>query len=378
MKVQPEAHLWAGTFERDAEDVLALLRDLAADIASNITVAIDTATTSAGETRKVDPDAYAAFLAGVHYNAQMSPKGLEQAVALFHTAIAKDPDFAAPVAHLAVAMFNLLATAVLDPREHIDRLTHLAASAVRLDPLLPEAWAAHAWSGLLKCDLPAAVDSLQRGISAAPSHSYPHLMAVLAFTAQRAFDRAIAAAHRVLELDPWAPWASAMMGWALHYAGRDAEAIPHLHRVLELHPDCMIARFILPKSLLRSGDEAGAIAAAQQSLAAYPDNAIVLGYAAFVLSHTGHHIEAHQLLERLYSLRAATGWVCPYYVAIALGALGRRDEAFAELERMVAGESVNGYLLAIDPFLEPLRDDARFDRIVEAIGVGSKERGSLS
>jgi hypothetical protein len=45
---------------------------------------------------------------------------------------------------------------------------------------------------------------------------------------------------------------------------------------------------------------------------------------------------------------------------------------------MVAGESVNGYLLAIDPFLEPLRDDARFDRIVEAIGVGSKERGSLS
>jgi tetratricopeptide (TPR) repeat protein len=267
---------------------------------------------------------------------------------------------------------------VLDPREHLDRLTHLAASAVRLDPLLPEAWAAHAWSGLLRGDLPAAVDSLQRGISAAPSHSYPHLMAVLAFTAQRAFDRAIAAAHRVLELDPWAPWASAMMGWALHYAGRDAEAIPHLHRVLELHPDYMIARFILPKSLLRSGDEAGAIAAAQQSLAAYPDNAIVLGYAAFVLSHTGHHIEAHQLLERLYSLRAATGWVCPYYVAIALGALGRRDEAFAELERMVAGESVNGYLLAIDPFLEPLRNDARFDRVVEAIGVGSKARGSPS
>lgn len=68
--------------------------------------------------------------------------------------------------------------------------------------------------------------------------------------------------------------------------------------------------------------------------------------------------------------RDARGFASPYYAAVALGALGRREEALAEIDRIEGAASTTGWLLRVDPHFDPIRDDPRFDAALARIGLG--------
>ena len=57
-----------------------------------------------------------------------------------------------------------------------------------------------------------------------------------------------------------------------------------------------------------------------------------------------------------------------YYRAWVHLELGRRDEALAALERAVERREEQVSWIAVDPVIEPLRDDRRLARLVRAAG----------
>ena len=60
----------------------------------------------------------------------------------------------------------------------------------------------------------------------------------------------------------------------------------------------------------------------------------------------------------------------PYYVAALYAAVGQRDSAFAWLDRAYAMHQTDIVSMKVDPTMDPLRNDPRFDRLLRRIGLG--------
>ena len=73
-------------------------------------------------------------------------------------------------------------------------------------------------------------------------------------------------------------------------------------------------------------------------------------------------------MERRVRL-AERDYLDPYYPAVAAGALGDSDRAFELLDELCAGPSVSGFNVLVDPLLDPLRGDPRYDAILERLGL---------
>ena len=77
------------------------------------------------------------------------------------------------------------------------------------------------------------------------------------------------------------------------------------------------------------------------------------------LAKNGRWREALDTLEDLERVRQ-TEYVDAFYIALLKDELGKRDEAFQELERAYRENSVMLSLMDVDPKLDGLRADARF------------------
>ena len=90
--------------------------------------------------------------------------------------------------------------------------------------------------------------------------------------------------------------------------------------------------------------------------------------------NSGRRAEALTILQQLEELRN-TEYVDAYFQALLLHALGRKDEAFQELERAANENSAALFVLDVDPRVDPLRADPRFgpirDRVFSASALAA-------
>lgn len=88
----------------------------------------------------------------------------------------------------------------------------------------------------------------------------------------------------------------------------------------------------------------------------------------FALAKSGDRVRARRAVGDLASL-ARQRYVSPMMRAIAHAGLGEMDVAFAFVEEAVARFDPWAAYIAVDPFLDQLRADPRFDRLVDRIAA---------
>jgi hypothetical protein len=93
----------------------------------------------------------------------------------------------------------------------------------------------------------------------------------------------------------------------------------------------------------------------------------MLGHA---LALRGCRAEAEEILRQLDCQRA-TEYVSGMAAAVIKLGLGDRDEFFERIEGAVRDKSGWLVYLKTDPRLDPVRGDCRFDRLLEAVGLGA-------
>jgi tetratricopeptide (TPR) repeat protein len=86
----------------------------------------------------------------------------------------------------------------------------------------------------------------------------------------------------------------------------------------------------------------------------------------------GDRAEAEDILRRLDSMRSAQH-VSAMDSALITLALRRFEEAFEWMEKAVSEKSGWLVYLKTDPRLDPLRGGARFDRVLQAIGLADEK-----
>lgn len=179
--------------------------------------------------------------------------------------------------------------------------------------------------------------------------------------------------RRALELDPLEPGVNWAHGWTLHKARRWAPSTRALERTRELYPSYALLYPFLAANHAFTGDAGAAHKALDQGLTLASDDQLALGYGAAVLAMVGEEDRAHELTTRLENLEH--GYRDPYYLAVAAGALGDADRAFELLREMCEGPSVSAYNTRVDPLLDPIREDPRFDQILDRLDLPMIESG---
>jgi len=91
----------------------------------------------------------------------------------------------------------------------------------------------------------------------------------------------------------------------------------------------------------------------------------MLGHA---YAKAGRRSDAQKELRTLKTA-SQSRYVAPAYLAIVYIALGDKDQAFAWLERSYLDRSEHMLYLKMEPLVDPLRDDPRFDSLLKRTGL---------
>ena len=367
-----ERQLWAEAYERDLSDVLELQSDLATEISRQIRVTVTAQERGRmASSRRVDPNAYDAYLRGRHFLNKRYRDDLRRAVDYFTVAIDRDPTYAPAHAGLADS-YALLATVgydVLPPHDGMPKARAAARAAVDLDPSMAPAHASLGYVALsYEWDFAAADEHFARAIACDAGYSTAHLWYGHSLFAQCRLDAAARAMREALAIDPLSVPCNLGVGWSLYYARRFDDAIAQHRKTLEIAPQLPMVLYELGLSYQNTGNYEQALQAYQRGYELSGGEAASRMLLAHVLALMGRGSEAHHHLHELEE-RAKRQYVTSLYIAFVHAGLGDRDAAFAWFDK--AYDERCNYLvyLGVEPSLDSVRGDARYLRLMQRIGL---------
>jgi adenylate cyclase len=368
--VRTEGHLWAKTFDRDLDDVLAVQVELANAVAEALQVSLPGGGNPRLASRPpVRSDSYLAYLKGRTLVYGYNRSSLASAKAEFERAIALDPTNAAAHSGLADVTRILGGFFPEFPREEWDRASRrLATRAVELDPNLGEAHASLAVILWDDYDYAGAEHEFQVALALNPSYAWAHNsyggMLEDQGRAHEALDQLLLAEAA----DPLGTLQLLQLGFLFTWLGRWEEALDRIHHLGELEPSHPWYRFVLAHYYLAHGEREQGLAEMErwEELESDPRRKPIIRATRLALG--GQPEEARALLRREETLPAyePTLWL----VAVVYAYVGDLDDGFRWLERAVDRHSIAFQSIRLDPRLEPMRRDPRFHRLLKRMNLG--------
>ena len=356
---ETENQLWGKQYTRKVTSLVALQAEIARDVSERL----KTRLTGADEQRlgkdyTDNPQAYQLYLKGRFYWNKRMP---EKAIECFQKAIALDPSYALAYAGLADAYGQ--PREGLPPRERMPKAREAALKALSLDGRLAEA---HTALGQILTrydyDFAGGEREFQLAIELNPRYATAHQRYGELLTYQGRFAEASAEYSWALELEPLSLAINQTYGESLVLARRYDEAIMQLQKTLELEPDFSLPFNFLSIAYQMTGKQAESVEARarvlegegdQQSATLVRESYAKGGWQAYLQFMCG---------ER----RPAT--LAFFILATYQAALGERDNAFAALDKSYENREFPFRLLKVDPRLDPLRDDPRYQELLRKVG----------
>ncbi|HWS96444.1 MAG TPA: winged helix-turn-helix domain-containing protein, partial [Candidatus Methylomirabilis sp.] len=202
--VKNQAHLWAGSYDRDRSDVLQAQAEIARAVAQQIKVTLTPQwQQQLSGARRVNPDAYLDYLRGVVEGQDFTFEAMAREQAYYERALQKDPNFALAYAGLANCYLSYMITRKMPPGEAAKRTKELVGKALQLDANLGEAYGILAYTNWrFDWDVQAADRNFQRALELSQNSRrvHSHHITYLAWRGQPA--QALVEAAIARQLDP--------------------------------------------------------------------------------------------------------------------------------------------------------------------------------
>jgi len=369
-----DAHLWGDIYDRKLTDIFAVESDIATTIADTLQAKLTGAEKQMIAAQPTsNTTAYELYLKGRSLWSKRGGENLRQAIAFYEQAIAHDPNYALAYTGLAESYVVLPVYTEVVPQEAYAEAKAAALKALQLDDKLAEAHTALADVLFNELDMAGSISEFQRAIALDPNYATAHQWyGCDPLRAIGRFDEAIAEGKRAVELDPLSPIINSDLGRTLTMARRYDEAIAQLRKTLEIDPTLWVARFNLGETFQLKNDMATAIAEYTKAQQLSDDLRARVPLAA-AKAQSGDKEAAVQMLAELEELARHRN-VRAYWRTVLYLSLGNRDEAIRLLEQGVADhEGLDIAWIKVDPLLDPLRGDPRFEALVQKV-VGPKQK----
>jgi TolB-like protein/Tfp pilus assembly protein PilF len=365
--------LWSDNYDRDVTDVFAVDDEIAERIADRLHANVSAAEKSAIEKRPTENnEAYQLYLKGRYFWNRRSvalpqtADDLTKANDYFQQAIAHDENYALAYAGLADCYTARPRYRGISPEEFTAKAKAAATKALQLDPNLGEA---HTSLGqLLNSEgrYAEAKREFMRAIELSPNYATAHhWFALFTLTPAGRFDEAFAEMKRALELDPFSVIANSNLGWLYIMARKYPEAVAQLRKTIELEPTSVGTHWALAKALELDRQYDEAIVEYQKSETIGKQYA--LAHLVHLYAARGDRPKAFQTMQELQELERR-GVVWNFGYAMAYAALGDKDKALDYLERSYGIKEIGSiFFIKVDPFLDPLRGNPRFEKLVNQV-----------
>jgi eukaryotic-like serine/threonine-protein kinase len=367
-----DRHLWADTYERDMEGVLAIQDDVARAVARQVDLKLTPAADAAlaAATRNVLPAAYDAYVRGRHAWDKRSEADLHEAIGFFQESIDADPTYAPAYAGMADCYAQLGYGSYISPEDAFPRARAAARKALELDPTLAEAHASLGFA-LMYYDwnFAGADAEYRRAIELNPNYAIAHQWYAYLLTAT---ERPLRDADREIEiaksLDPLSVPINIDRAYILHYYDENDEALRAVRLALDMNPKYAPGYFWLGRIYTSEGRYADAEAALQRigPLHTWTPAMAVQGY---LYAKSGRPEDAKRVLTEFDELRRQGRYASGYAIAVIYAGLGDREHVFSYLDAAYQERSHWLVWLKRDPRWNDVRSDARFQTLVRKIGL---------
>ena len=355
-------HLWSKTYDRDLGDVLKLQSEIATAVAGALKVTLlgDTsAKIELGGTR--NPAAFDAYLRGAKaYSSRRDMKDLPAAIAAYTEAIHLDPQYALAFAARSSTHSGYAQEAVTGAKEEFDKAQADARQALKLAPDLAQAHLALAMASVTgTLDFMQASKEYERALALAPGNAQVLRESGSFAALMGRFDVGLEATRRALVLDPLARASHGLLGRALYAARRFEEAVVAFSDVISLDPGFKSAYAERGLAFYGLGD----LERARTSCEMKPDHWASQQCLAVVYGKLGRHTDAEAELARLKAL----GDGAAYQYATIYAQWGNPAKALEWLETALRLRDPGLSSLKTDPLMDPIRQEARFKNVMQAL-----------
>ena len=357
--------LWSQRYDRSLEDVFALQDEIARTIVTTLRGTLFADLAAPRLKRYTDNvAAYSLYLRGRYEWNKRTNEGVVDAIAYFERAIAADPRYALAYTGLADSYALQLDYRSVPVAEGFAHAKQYARRALELDDTLAEAHASLAWALFINdWDWEGAAAEFRRSIELDPRYATARQWHAFLLASRGRLDDAVIEAHTALELDPASVSVRRTVGWVYFYTRRYEQAIHHLARAIPMNPVADETLRVLGLCLALHGNLGEAERTLREALALPSAGTYTAATLGYVLGRAGQRAEAERILADPTG-RAERGYVSAVAFATLHLGLGDWDAALEWAERSY--EERRGWLayLRVNPLLDPLRGNPRFDALV--------------
>jgi serine/threonine-protein kinase len=357
--------LWSQRYDRTLHDVFEIQDEIANTIVDTLRV------TSFGESVRPSPrrytenvKAYSLYLRGRFAWNKRTQEGVTEAIAFFEQAIAEDPSYALAYTGLSDAYALGVDYRSVPVDDGLRHANIYARKAIALDDELAEAHASLAWCLFIyEWKWAEALREFERAIELDPRYASARQWYAFALASRGELDKALVQGHSAQELDPSSVSARRSLAWLYYYARRYGEARYHLERALAMNPEAEETYRVLGLTLAISGHAPEAERVLRRATTMHGTTSYTYGTLGYALAKGGKTGEARRIADELERLRERE-YVSPVALATVYLGLGDNSRALDWAERAYAER--RGWLnyLTVNPLVDPLRGEPRFETLV--------------
>jgi serine/threonine-protein kinase len=363
VRVADGSELWGERYNRKASDILAVQEDIANEISQKLRLRLSSEEKNRlAKPSTENPEAYSLYLKGRYFASKIDPEDLAKGIGYLNQAVALDPAYALAYDGMAY-YYGEADDLVLAPREAMPKAKEAARKALELDDALPQAHtemaiALHQYDW----DWAAGEREFRRAIQLDPNYAPAHGDFGYLLVSEGRTEEGIQESRRAVDLDPLSAEFNWVLGWMLYFARRFDPAVEQLRRTIDLDPNYLLAHAVLGMSYAQKGQMPQAIPELEKAAALGECNQS-LGELGRAYALSGKRQEAQKIADRLIG-EWKHSHVGAYDIAIIQVGLGDKDQALAWLEKAYEDRTFFMVDLKVEPELDPLRSDPRFQDLL--------------
>ncbi len=361
---QTENILWGNRYERKSSELVALQSEIARDVSNKLKTKL-----SGAEAAKVEKnytansEAYQLYLKGRFYGSKRTAKDAQKSIEYFQQAAAIDSNYALAYAGLAESNWFLALYSYPQVNEVVPKARELALKALELDNSLAEP---HSILGVICLNYDHDFACMERetklAIELNPNYSEAHRRNGMRLQWLGKFEEARIDIRRAVEIDPLSPVTNFNYAQLLFFERKYEESETQSKKNVELDPNFWYAHLQLFYVYRMKRDHASAVEelAKVQDARGEPD-------AAKLIRESFAKGDWQGLLRKITEERTRLK-LYPYFVATFFAELGEKDKAFATLNEAIETKDQHTAWMKVDPYMDPLRDDPRFQEVLKKAG----------
>ena len=365
-----DVYLWSEKYRGTMKDIFDIQETVAAKIVKALKVRLTPHEKKTLKRRSTEnTEAYQLYLKGRFFWNKRNKTALETAIRYFEQAIQKDSQYALAWAGLADSYILISEYGHGTRKETYPKAKAAVEKALAIDDQLAEAHTSLASLMMLdEWDWSNAGEEFKLAIQLKPNYATAHHWFAEWLIYAGRVEEAIRESIQAVLLDPLSPAILKDNGMTFYYARQYNAAIDEAKKTLELDPHFASAHRLLSLAYQGKGMFSEAIMENQEWERAGANRTDVILAFAQLLAASGKRDEALNILMNLTSEQISDG---NYFrgMALAYSALGEYDIAFQWFERAYECRAISLYSIKVDPKLDQIRSDPRFNTLLKKVGL---------